>query len=254
MTGLRLAISMFTVVPAGAIDAVDRRTAAGALRWLPIIGVGLGAAVAVPLILLSDHAVLLGAVLSVVALALLTRGLHLDGLADLMDGLGSRRPAAQALEIMRRPDIGAFGMAALVLVVVVDVFGLATVASYADRWTTLVVVALAASTGRLAAVWAGRSPAARPDGFGALVAGSVSLRAAVGLTVLLAAATAALGAVLGNLGWLLGAGAAGLAIAAVVQRHAVRRLGGTTGDVFGGLVEIATSTTLVVAAIGLSWG
>jgi len=39
-----------------------------------------------------------------------------------------------------------------------------------------------------------------------------------------------------------------------VQRHAVRRLGGTTGDVFGGLVEIATSTTLVVAAIGLSWG
>ena len=44
--------------------------------------------------------------------------------------------------------------------------------------------------------------------------------------------------------------AAGLAAAFAVQRHAVRRLGGITGDVLGALAEIATTVTLVVAAMG----
>ena len=54
-----------------------------------------------------------------------------------------------------------------------------------------------------------------------------------------------------RLGWTLPlAVAAGLAAAFAVQRHAVRRLGGITGDVLGALVEIATTVTLVVAAMG----
>jgi adenosylcobinamide-GDP ribazoletransferase len=53
------------------------------------------------------------------------------------------------------------------------------------------------------------------------------------------------------LGWTLPlAVAAGLAVAFAVQRHAVRRFGGITGDVLGALAEIATTVTLVVAAMG----
>jgi adenosylcobinamide-GDP ribazoletransferase len=53
------------------------------------------------------------------------------------------------------------------------------------------------------------------------------------------------------LGWTLPlAVVAGLAAAAVLQRHAVRRLGGITGDVLGALIEVAATVTLVVAAIG----
>ena len=59
------------------------------------------------------------------ALALLTRGLHLDGLADLADGLGSGQPAATALDIMRRSDIGPFGTVTLVLVLLTQVAALA---------------------------------------------------------------------------------------------------------------------------------
>ena len=113
-------------------------------------------------------------------------------------------------------------------------------------------------TGRLALTWACRRgvPAARPDGLGALVAGSVRPvipATATAATLAVAAAAVAISATVagGRLGWTLPlAVAAGLAAAFAVQRHAVRRLGGITGDVLGALTEIATTVTLVVAAMG----
>ena len=99
-------------------------------------------------------------------------------------------------------------------------------------------------------------PAARPDGLGALVAGSVRpvIPAAVTAAALAAAAAAVAisAAVAGNpLGWTLPlAVAAGLGAATAVRRHAVRRLGGITGDVLGALAEVAATVTLVVAAMG----
>ena len=113
-------------------------------------------------------------------------------------------------------------------------------------------------TGRLALTWACRRgvPSARPDGLGALVAGTVSPAVPVLITVAAVAAAAAAVAVSTTLasqplGWTLPlAVVAGLAAALVVQRHAVRRLGGITGDVLGALAEVAATVTLVVAAMG----
>ena len=119
------------------------------------------------------------------------------------------------------------------------------------------VLISAVVTGRLALTWACRKgvPAARPNGLGALVAGTVPLAVPVALT--LAAVTAAAAAVVFTLlsgealGWTLPlAVVAGLAAAFVVQRHSVRRLGGITGDVLGALAEVATTVTLVVATMG----
>ena len=99
--------------------------------------------------------------------------------------------------------------------------------------------------------------AARPDGLGALVAGSVS--PAIPAVTTLAALTAAVAAVVvvsatvtrQPLGWTLPlAVIAGLGAAFVLERHAVRRLGGITGDVLGALAEVAATVTLVVAAMG----
>jgi adenosylcobinamide-GDP ribazoletransferase len=183
------------------------------------------------------HSALLAAALGITTVAVLTRGLHLDGLADTADGLGSRRPAEGALAVMRSGDVGPFGVATLVLVLVLQIAGAA------DGGPAAVVVAVA--TGRVAVTWACRrgAPAAR-QGLGSLVASTV--HPAVAAAVVVVAAGAAL--VVGPLG--PAAVLAGVAVAELAVRVCVRRLGGVTGDVLGACCELAVATSLAVLAAG----
>lgn len=250
--GLRMACGTLTVVPVR-VRRFGGAVAGWAMALAPLVGVALGATAALWLLLASVLGLspLLASALAVGLLAVLTRGLHLDGLADLADGLGSARPATGALEIMRRSDIGPFGVVTLVLTVLIQVLALAelTAASHAAGVAGLLT---AAGTGRLAITWActPRIPAARPDGLGGSVAGSVGYSAAAGATagvVLVALGGAAHGAALA-LGGVV-AVVAGLAVAGLVLWHAVRRLGGITGDVLGALSEAASTSALVAVAI-----
>ena len=260
-SGLRLSVTLLTVIPVcGAGPAAmppSRATAGAAMAWAPAVGLLLGA-VAAAVLAVADHPLgagpLTAAGLAVAALALLTRGLHLDGLADLADGLGSGQPAASALDIMRRSDIGPFGIVTLVLTLVIQVAALAQAAGDGRGPAALIAAVV---TGRLALTWACRRgvAAARPQGLGALVAGTV--RPVIPFVITLAVLAAAwvvtvFGPAVGAApGWRLPlAVVAGLAAAFVLQRHAVRRLGGITGDVLGALVETAATVTLVVAAMG----
>ncbi|MEU4512637.1 adenosylcobinamide-GDP ribazoletransferase [Nonomuraea wenchangensis] len=168
MDGLRFAVGTLSVFPAR-VERVDRQVAGQAMTLAPVIGLALGAVAGLPLLLPAPP--LLGAALAVGLLALLTRGLHLDGLADLADGLGSGKPADQALGIMKKSDIGPFGVMTLLLVLLVEVAALAGTGT-GTAYAALVTACVA---GRLALTWACRPrvPAARPEGLGAAVAGSV---------------------------------------------------------------------------------
>jgi adenosylcobinamide-GDP ribazoletransferase len=247
--GLRLAVTTFTVLPVR-VTRVDRPAAAVAMRVAPLVGALLGAVVAA--ILTGVRAVagpaLVGAAVAVAVTALATRGLHLDGLADTIDALGSYRGRERALEIMKSPEVGPFGVAAIVLAIVVPVTALAALAAR-PGWAVLAGSAAAYATGRLAVAWACRRgvPAARPDGLGALVAGTVGGPALIVATVLTAAL--ATWAVPGRpwQGPLAVLVATGLAAGATA--HATRRLGGITGDVLGAAVELATATALVILVL-----
>ncbi|NUO97133.1 MAG: adenosylcobinamide-GDP ribazoletransferase [Nonomuraea sp.] len=237
--GLRLAIGTLSAVPVR-VERVDRAVAGQAMAAAPAVGLALGAVAGTAVFLPGPP--LLGAALALGLLAALTRGLHLDGLADLADGLGSGKPAPEALDIMKKSDIGPFGVMTLLLTLLVQAAALSG-AGYPALLTACVA-------GRLALPWACRAsvPAARPGGLGAMVAGTVRDSTAWLVTLAALAVTAGLGLATGTL-VLPFALAAGLGVALVLLRHARRRLGGITGDVLGALVETGTAAALVVCAV-----
>lgn len=257
LPGLRLALTTFTVLPVRA-PTVDRRGAGRAMLAAPFIGLLLGGAAAAVILVLrwplrEEDVGLLPAVLAVAALVALSRGLHLDGLADTADALGSYRTAPAALEIMKRGDVGPFGVVAIVVVLLIQVAAVHTTLELHHASVALLVAAMA---GRLAVTFAcvAGIPSARTTGLGATVAGTVRRPAAI-------AAGAAVTLLAGIAGWLdedaqwdgalraVVALAVGVLAAALLRRHAVRRLGGITGDVLGALVETGTTTALVVIAV-----
>ncbi|MFE5668914.1 adenosylcobinamide-GDP ribazoletransferase [Streptomyces niveus] len=252
--GIRFAFGTLTALPVR-VTRWDREAARAGMLAAPLAGLVVGLCAAVGgLLLLAGSGPLLAAVATSAVPAALTRGLHLDGLADTADGLGSAKPAEDALRIMKRSDIGPFGVITLLLVLLTQVAALTEL--YDEGWAYGAVAAtLAAVTARLALTLAARTgvPPARPDGLGATVAGSVPPRAAL-LTALLvtAVSAAACGGLFGAYGALHHtlALAAGLGAAQLLLTHCVRRFGGVTGDVFGGLAETAATATLVVLTLG----
>lgn len=255
---LRQALTLLTVLPIRA-DAVTPQTARRVMCAAPGVGLLVGGAAAV--VLVGARAVgspasspLLPAALAIATAVLLTRGLHLDGLADTVDGLGSMRPADEARAVMRQPDIGPFGVTALLLVLLVQVAALSQ-ATAAGRGVAALL--LAAVTGRLAATLActPSSPAADERGLGAMVGGTVRRVDAAVLTSTVFVGAMLIGLVTGtdsnaaSVVRCCGSVAAGLAVAHLLRRHAVRRLGGVTGDVLGALIELAQTAVLVGMAL-----
>ncbi|MFJ9561610.1 adenosylcobinamide-GDP ribazoletransferase [Streptomyces fuscichromogenes] len=252
--GVRFAFGTLTVFPVK-VNRWDREAARGGMLSAPLAGlaVGLCAGAVGALLVVLGASALLAAVAAVAVPAVLTRGLHLDGLADTADGLGSGKPAEDALRIMKQSDIGPFGVVTLVFVLLGQVAALAQ--AYGDGWARGALAAVVAATvARLALTLAAVEgvPAARPEGLGAAVAGVVPKAGATAVTFAVMVLAAGAGA-------LVGAGDSLRALLAVVVaeaatdgllRHCRRRFGGVTGDVFGALAETAATAALVVFSLG----
>jgi len=253
--GLRFAFGTLTVLPVR-IGRWDREAARRGMLCAPAAGlvVGLAAAAAGTVLLLLGAAPLLAAVVSVAVPAVLTRGLHLDGLADVADGLGSGKPADEALRVMKQSDIGPFGVITLVLVLLGQVAAVAALYGSGGWAAGALAVTVSAVTARTALTPAARAgvPAARPEGLGAAVAGTVPARSAYVTAAVVVLLSAGAGALLGP--WLAvlyaAAGVLGLAAAEGLLHHCRRRFGGLTGDVFGALAETAATVSLIVLSLG----
>ncbi|MBY6351739.1 adenosylcobinamide-GDP ribazoletransferase [Rhodococcoides corynebacterioides] len=244
---LRLALTWTTVVPLRGPSSVTRDDARRAIAAVPLVGVVLGA-VATGILVLADAASLppvLGGILAVAALALLTRGMHVDGLADTADGLGCYGPPERAREVMKSGGAGPFGVAALAAVGGVQAVAFGDLVARGHALSVIAAVTVA----RCAVVLACRAsiPAATTTGFGALVAatqGRIAVSAWCVVAIAVGAAVAA--------PWWQGAIAVALALAAatLLVRHCVRRFGGLVGDVLGATIEVTTA----VVAVGLLVG
>ncbi|MFF3456275.1 adenosylcobinamide-GDP ribazoletransferase [Streptomyces sp. NPDC002730] len=254
MDGIRFAFGTLTVLPVR-VTRWDRAAARAGMLCAPLAGlvVGLLAAALGGLLMLLGSGPLLAAVATAAAPAALTRGLHLDGLADTADGLGSGKPADDALRIMKQSDIGPFGVITLLFVLLAQVAALTEL--YGQGWAHGAVAAVVSGVAaRLALTLASRTgvPAARPEGLGAAVAEVVPVRIGLAVAAVVTAVCAAAGALFGAYGAVHHAlaVAAGLAVAHLLLRHCVRRFGGVSGDVFGALAETAATASLVALVLG----
>lgn len=255
--GLRLAWGTLTALPGVAPRHVDRPVArvAMSLGWLvvlPVMAVAAAAGWGLTLVGVPTPAAGL-VVVGLVQVA--TRAIHADGLADTADGLGSGRPREQALEIMRRGDVGPMGVVALVLVLGLQAVLVGDLLARPWGWA-FVALALAAGRLALASACSAVVPSARPDGLGAAVARSVPswLVTTLHLGVLLGGMV--LADVLATVGgadvprhaWAWGL-VVGVALTTAVLGLAIRKLGGITGDVLGAVVELMTLGVLLGLAI-----
>jgi adenosylcobinamide-GDP ribazoletransferase len=251
LDALRLSVGTLTIVPSGTIGDIDRRTAARAMIMAPLAVLPLAAVVTLLgwLAQAAGLPPLAVGLLVVGGLALGSRALHLDGLADTVDGFGSGWTAERSLAVMRRGDVGPMGVVTLIVVLGLQAISIGELVDGVGG-ALLVGVTVCCSRAALCLICLRGVPAARGEGLGVVVADSVPRTAAVGcwLAVLLIMAAAAAGAAHGAMSGALAAAAAATAVGVLVYR-CVRRLGGVTGDVMGAGIEIAFTVMIVVMII-----
>ncbi len=251
LDGLKLAFGTLTAIPVPAPAHTDRTVAGRAMALAPLTQLPLVGALLLWGWVVREVSVppLVAAAATLVAVTLATRGMHLDGLADTADGLSASYDRAKALDVMRRGNIGPSGVAAVVLVLLVDVSALASLLG-SGRGVVLVCLSLIASRQLLAWGCSVGVPSARPEGLGATVGGSVH-RGTVALGFVLLLGVSALVSHWSGLTWWTGpvvVGSAAVGGLAVIHR-ATGRFGGVTGDVLGAIIEVSFAMALTASAL-----
>lgn len=251
----RLAVGTLTAFPVMAPRAVDRRTAAGSILLAPIAVLPLALVVG----LVAGTTWWIGlpamvvALLSISALALGSRGLHLDGLSDVADGLAASYDRERSLRVMKSSSAGPAGVVTIVLVLGLQVAALSHLATQvatdrADAWQLGLLVAVVVPVSRAVLLMDCLTvvSAARADGLGWGFTGTIPIWAATLIWVLIGAGFVGVGAWIGLEWWriVLAIGLA-LAMVALLLLRAVRRFGGVTGDVFGASIELALTALLL---------
>ena len=233
-----IALQFLTILPIPSLKQYEATDPGRSTAWFPLVGLTIGG-----LLLVADMALTpllprhLTDALLVTLLAIITGGLHLDGLADVFDGFAARGSKERFLAVMKDSRVGAVGVVGLVLLLLLKYAALLALPIYLKRPALLLVPALARFT---QVVVMTRARAAQNDGLGAcFLSGITSAQLSLAAACII------------PLTWLLGqlAGVVALCLTVAwglaVQRYFTRRLGGINGDIVGFSSEIAEVLALI---------
>ena len=204
----------------------------------PIVGAAVGALIAAVAwgaaqVLPPFAAGVLGVAGGVVA----TAGLHLDGLGDVADGIGASLGGSDPSDAMRDPRLGTFGVTALVLDLLLKSSMLSALVVVGFPWEVVAAGAIS-RVAPIAMAWRlpylGGGTGRWTDGIGG---GAAAAALVIGLTISIPCAGLATPAMV----------LAVIVVAIVLGSWSRRRLGGTTGDVFGATIELGETFALVAA-------
>lgn len=238
---LREAFQFLTVLPLGTAHVASADELQRSRAYFPLVGACIGVLAAA--LDLATGLVLPRTVTTVLVLAflaLMTGGLHLDGLMDSCDGLFVWRTPPERLAIMRDSRVGSYGVAGGVLVLLLQFACLGSLTG----WLRSGGIVAMATAGRWAMVYATVSfPYARAEGLGAAFTQGAGRRELVVATLLaLAISGAALrwrGPLLLIIAWLT---------AWLIAQATLRKLPGLTGDIYGAINEVVTAVALLALA------
>jgi len=242
ISGFITAIRTLSILPAPGKDASNM---ASSLPWFPVVGLVLGGILfgivyAVGLIMDNPWPEGLAA-LVVCGGVVLTRALHLDGLADFADGFGGRGDRIKTLAIMKDPHTGSFGVVAIVALLLVKWVSLAK--CIGNDLSVIIIVACVASRAMMAEL-AATHPYARAEGTAApFVKNARPVHRIMSLATGVALLVALVGPVVGLISFCIG-----WAVCRLFGFWCGKRLGGITGDVLGACSEITETTILFTAA------
>jgi|ERR1700682_1355890 len=242
LASLRAAVSFLTRLPLGDLRDIAAIDVGRGVIYFPLIGAVIGGTVAAAAWVASlVLPVYVAAVLGVAVGAVMTGGLHVDGLADTADGYGAPT-RARALEIMHDHQLGTYGVLAVVLDVGLRV---ALIAALLLHPLSLVCLVPAGALSRAASVGLGAlMPSASGEGMQASVLQGVSV-SRVALAIAIAVAIAVL-----TIRWLAIPGVLAVAASTLLWGwHCHRRLGGVTGDALGAASEFAE---LLILGLGVA--
>lgn len=242
-----IAVQFLTRLPVRLTKQPGEKELGYSLLCYPLVGLIIGSILIGIGWLLSNTPPLVTAALLITFWILLTGGLHLDGLADSADawvgGMGDR---PKTLAIMKDPNCGPGGVAAVTLSILLKFTALYTLVII-NEWITLLLAIIFSRT--LILLLFLTTPYVRSNGLGASLAANQPRRWSISIifTVFL------LTFLLTDIRYLL------LALTAIITFLFLRnlmcqRIGGTTGDTVGALVEITETAVLLVSVITLNTG
>ena len=237
-----VALQFLTQLPVR-IDAQPSKKIIGrSLLYYPLVGLIIGALLVGLGWLLSSAPVLITAALLVTAWVVLTGGLHLDGLADCADAwIGGMGDSEKTMAIMKDPACGPAGVIAILLIILLKLTALHTLLM-TDDWIALLVAVVIGRT--LLPVLLLTTPYVRSNGLGYILSAYQPKR----LTIIVVAATVVAILLATRLYgiWLI---ISTVILFLVLRYLMLRRIGGTTGDTAGEVVEITETTVLLTAVL-----
>jgi adenosylcobinamide-GDP ribazoletransferase len=237
------ALSFLTILPVGKLLPSEEKGLARSMAFFPLVGLVIGLLSASGyylLTLLFPKSLVLW--LTIGLLAYLTRGLHLDGFADTMDGVASGGTKEKILEVMRDSRIGAFGVVGLILLIGAKYYALDQISNPALPYSLILMAVMGRNSMVLVCY---RSAYARPnEGLGRPFTENLGSREMV-LSLVSASGIALL--LMGLKGILV---FLGICLFSLGYRFFFKKkLGGVTGDILGAANELAELLCLIFLII-----
>lgn len=242
MRAFWIALQFLTRIPTPHLAAPTPAELGRSLLFYPLVGAIIGLLLLSLAGLLWATSTLIGAAIILTVWVMLSGGLHLDGLADSADAwIGGHGDRERTLAIMKDPYCGPLAVTVVVLVMLLKFVALDNLLDSND-WLGLLWIPVAGRGAALALLlW---TPYARPDGIGAVPA--QNLPRVPAYTVV--AAIAVLGMLIA--GWRGVFMVIGVAVVwYFLRRMMLQRMGGTTGDTAGAMIEITETVALLILAV-----